>query len=155
VSGREDGEEGGLGLDGDGEPRSNPSPCPGCHATDTFIWTNSHISDMPEQYRVIYTREDWCALFPSYCSTTFFDFATEVAVVAATGARPNLCYDVVIACVQDAPVLPDVHFLVREIVWGCTCSPAEAYPLHVIKTARPVGAATYQKTLESPLACPH
>ena len=154
VSGRENFVEGDLGFDGEGQLRPNQAPCAACRPF-TWVWQENwgFFQGIPEQYRVIYTLEEWCAFLPSECGNPWVDFATDVAVVAVTGARPCPAYQVQITCIQDGEIAPDIQFKVTEFRNACGCSAVISYPAHIVSVPRPVGPATYQKSWEYPLAC--
>ncbi len=154
VTGRENFAEGGLGNDGEGRPRPNPAPCAACRPYTTLFQGDLESSEIPEQYRVVDTLEDWCALFPWACGASFVDFDTEVAVVAVSGARPCPCYQVAITCIQDGETVPDIQFTVSNFRACCGCPAVIAYPVHAVKIPRPVGAATCQNTVEFFSGCP-
>jgi hypothetical protein len=146
------GVEMGLGTDSAGLIRPNDHPCPQCDRPFQTIFKSSEVgldtraAAGTEDYRVIDNLADWCAFWPSKCSTTAIDFSADVAVVAALGGRPDTCFDVTITCVQSDPAFPGIRVFATESTdAGCDCFFEVVSPLQVVKVPRPVGSWAFTK----------
>jgi len=135
-----------------------------CDKTATPVLHQQFSGIDEEGFRIIDNETEWCEfwdqvhsiMFPAPpCDTTSIDFATEVALVATLGGRPNSCHGVEIECVQALGASGNIRVHVAQWEPGenCACLQVVVHPVDVVKVDRPVEKAQMRwKT--SALDCP-